>query len=259
MCTSRMLHLRAADVKRKTATGCEFSIQLETRNLRLYNIPMSLIPHRFLVRIAYPCRYAKNIPREEDESLLDLAEAYRIDNYAAMDGQTNFADVRLAWNESGLGLQVQVKGKEAPPVGNPDRPRGSDGVTLWLDTRGDRTFHRASRYCHQFHFLAAGGGSEKDEPLFVQSKINRALQDAPFADGDDVLLHVEATKGGYLLEAFLPATALSGFDPAEHPQLGFYYTVRDLERGEQTLSVGADFPFADDPSLWATLQMVRTQ
>jgi hypothetical protein len=254
-----MLHLRSTDVKRKIRGHLRILYSTRNPKLRLYNIPMSLIPHRFLVRIAYPCRYAKNIPRDDDESLLDLAETCRIDNFAAMDGQTNFADVRLAWNESGLGLQVQVKGKEAPPVGNPDRPRGSDGVTLWLDTRGDRTFHRASRYCHQFHFLAAGGGSDKDEPLFVQSKINRALQDAPFADGADVPLRVEAAKGGYLLEAFLPATSLSGFDPAEHPQLGFYYAVRDLERGEQTLSVGADFPFADDPSLWATLQMVRAQ
>jgi hypothetical protein len=33
--------------------------------------------------------------------------------------------------------------------------------------------------------------------------------------------------------------------------------VRDLELGEQTLSVGADFPFADDPSLWSTLDLAK--
>jgi hypothetical protein len=218
---------------------------------------MSLIPNRFLFRLAYPCRYVKEIPHDEEESLIDLPPECRIENFAAMDAQTNFADVRLAWNEGGVGVQVEVTGKDAPPQGNPDRPRGSDGLTLWIDTRGDRTSHRASRYCHQFHFVAAAGGADRDEPMFVQTKINRALQDAPLASADDVPLRVEPIKGGYRLEAFLPAAALNGFDPAEHPRLGFFYAVRDLELGEQTLSVGADFPFADDPSLWATLELIK--
>jgi len=218
---------------------------------------MPLIPHRFLFRISYPCRYVKGIPQEDSDVLLDLLESCRIDNFAAMDEVQNFADVRLAWNENGLGAQVEVRGKEAPPQGTPDRPRGSDGLTLWIDTRGDRTFHRASRFCHQFHFLPAAGGSDKDEPVFVQSKINRATQDAPFANMEDVGLRVERLKGGYRLEAFLPAAALNGFDPEEHPKLGFFYAVRDLEHGDQTLSVGSEFPYADDPSLWATLELVK--
>jgi hypothetical protein len=218
---------------------------------------MSLIPHRFLFRLAYPCRHVKKMPLDDGESLIDLPTECRIDNFAAIDAQTNFADFRLAWNEGGLGVQVEVRGKDAPPQGSPDQPRGSDGLTLWIDTRGDRTSHRASRYCHQFHFLAAAGGAAKDEPVFVQTKINRALQDATIADAEEVALHVEAVKDGYRLEAFLPATILTGFDPAEHPRLGFFYAVRDLELGEQTLSIGSDFPFADDPSLWSTLELTK--
>src|SRR5205823_3083235 len=82
------------------------------------SLPMTLIPHRFLLRFSYPCHHAANIPLDDDDTLLDLSEDYRIDNLAAMDGQANFADVRLAWNEAGLGLQVTVTGKEAPPQGN---------------------------------------------------------------------------------------------------------------------------------------------
>jgi hypothetical protein len=216
-----------------------------------------LIPHRFLFRIAYPCRYVKAIPQDDDDALLDLPGPCRIDNFAAMDEVQNFADVRMAWNENGIGVQAEVRGKEAPPQGTPDRPRSSDGLTLWLDTRGDRSFHRASRFCHQFHFLPAAGGSDKDEPVFVQSKINRALQDAPFGAVGEVALRVERIKGGYRLESFVPAAALNGFDPEEHPKLGFFYAVRDLERGDQTLSVGSEFPYADDPSLWATLELVK--
>lgn len=137
---------------------------------------MSLIPHRFLLRIAYPCRYAAAMPDEAGDRLLDLPESCRIDNFAGMDGQRNFADLRLAWNETGIGLQVEVRGKEQVPQGDASRPRSSDGVTLWIDSRDARSSHRASRYCHQFHFLPTGAGPDLDEPAFVQAKINRCFR-----------------------------------------------------------------------------------
>jgi hypothetical protein len=218
---------------------------------------MPLLPHRFLFRVTYPCRYVSAMPLEDEDRLLDLPEDCRIDNFAAIDGERNFADLRLAWNEFGLGVQVEVKGKDEPPQGDAARPRGSDGLTLWIDTRDARTSHRASRYCHQFHFLPTGGGPDRDEPAFVQGKINRAQQDAPAVSTSAVPFRCERTRGGYRLEAFLPAAALNGFDPEQNPRLGFYYAVRDAERGEQVLSVGADFPYWEDPSLWSTLELVR--
>jgi hypothetical protein len=218
---------------------------------------MPLVPHRFLIRLAHPCLYARGMPLHKGSTLLDLGEEHRIDNFAAMDDQKNFADVRLAWNELGIGLHVEVRGKQQLAVGNSDRPRGSDGVTLWLDMRDARAGHRATRYCHQFHFLASGGGPEHDEPAFVQAKINRALEDAPFASKQSVLLKVGPKKSGYLLEAFLPAAALNGYDPEEHRRLGFFYSVRDDELGEQLLSVSPEFPFWEDPSLWSVLDLIR--
>ena len=186
-----------------------------------------------------------------------MPEAARLDPFADVDDAPRFADVRLGWNETGLGLTVEVKGKENYPIGDVDRPRQSDGVTLWIDTRADRTSHRATRTCHQFHFLAAGGGSNKDEPAFVQTRIHRALQDAPLATTADVPFRFERVKGGYRIEAFLPAAVLHGFDPEQNRRLGFYYAVRDAELGEQVLSVGADFPYWEDPSLWSVLELAR--
>jgi hypothetical protein len=218
---------------------------------------MSVVPYRFLVRMMYSCPHVVDMPRDDDDRLVDLPEAAIIDPFAEIDGAPHFADVRLAWNESGLGLQVEVRGKEAPPVGDPDRLRQSDGITLWIDTRGDRSSHRATRSCHQFHFLAAGGRGERDEPLFVQTKIHRALQDAPVASPSDVPFRVERLKKGYRLEAFLSANILCAWSPEENPRLGVYYAVRDFELGEQTPGVGSEFPFADDPSLWATLELKK--
>jgi hypothetical protein len=216
---------------------------------------MSLVPHRFLFRVAHPCRYAKAMPVRADTRLLDLPADHAIENYAAIDAQKNYAEVCIAWNQLGIGVQVEVRGKQQLPVGNPDRPRGSDGVTLWLDTRDARAGHRASRYCHQFHFLASGAGPEQDEPACVQAKINRALEDAPFAPPASVLFKVHPRKSGYILEAFLPASVLNGYDPEEHRRLGFFYAVRDDELGEQLLNLTPEFPFWEDPSLWSVLEL----
>ena len=77
------------------------------------------------------------------------------------------------------------------------------------------------------------------------------------ATSADVPFRVERTKKGYRIEAFLSANVLYGFDPEQNPRLGVYYAIRDFELGEQTPSVGSDFPFAEDPSLWAVLELVK--
>ncbi|MCI0738557.1 MAG: hypothetical protein L0Y72_05895 [Gemmataceae bacterium] len=197
------------------------------------------------------------MPRPKEDRLLDLPEHCRVDNFAAMDAQTNFAQFALAWNELGVGVQIEVRGKSNPPQADASRPRGSDGLTLWLDTRESRASHRGTRYCHQFHFLPTGGGAERDQPAFVQSKINRALEDAPLAAPQNAMVRAKTNVKGYLLEAFLPAAVLNGYDPEQHPRLGFYYSVKDEELGEQVLSVGPEFPFWEDPSLWSVLELVR--
>jgi len=217
-----------------------------------------VVPNRFLVRVAHPCPHVTDAPAGDDaDRLVDLPEAARLHTFAALDGLADAADVRLAWNEFGLAVQAEVKGKEQPPSGDAARPWASDGLTLWLDTRDARTGHRATRYCHQFHFLPAGGGADKEEPAVVQTKINRALQDAPLCAPGDVPFRVARVAGGYRVEAFLPAAVLTGFDPEQHPRLGVYYAVRDGELGDQFLAVNADFPVADDPSLWAVLDLVK--
>lgn len=203
--------------------------------------------------MSHPCQYVKAIPNK-GRRLLDLPPECQVDNLAGIDDQKNFATFAIAWNEQGLGIQVEVRGKDKPLQGDISRPRGSDGFTLWLDTRDSRTSHRGSRHCHQFHVLATGGGPDRDEPAFVQSKIHRALEDAPIATEAPVRL--SSKPGGYVLEVFLPAGILNGYDPEQHPRLGIFYSIRDDELGEQTLGIGPDFPFWEDPSLWSVLELI---
>lgn len=219
-----------------------------------------LVPTRFLVRIAHPCPYVRDMPSPDagdDDRLVALPEAARLNPFAGLDGGAPFADVRVAWNELGLGVEVTVVGKDQSPTGDASKPRLSDGLTVWVDTRDARAGHRATRTCHQFFFLPRGGGPDLDEPACGQTKINRALQDAPLAASTDILFRAHDLKRGYRLEAFLPAAALSGFDPDQHRRLGVYYHVRDAELGDQYLGVNADFPVTDDPSLWDALDLAK--
>ena len=62
-----------------------------------------------------PALYVKDMPLEEGDELFDLPAACTLDNFTTMDGGRNFAEVRLGWNELGLGIQVEVRGKEQPP------------------------------------------------------------------------------------------------------------------------------------------------
>ena len=139
------------------------------------------------------------------------------------------------------------------------RPRHSDGVTVWIDTRDAATSHRASRYCHQFHFLAAGGGPDKDEPAFVQSKINRALRTRPPAAAETVPFQFVSPHRRLSARSVCAGSALNGFDPEQNPRLGIHVVVHDQELGEQSLSVGSDFPWAEDPSLWSVLELVKEE
>jgi len=216
-----------------------------------------LLPIRFLLRTRYRCPYVPIQPDHLDRLDAELPATSRLDNLAALDGQTNFAEVYLGWNELGLLVRLRVRGKESAPTGDVALPLRSDGLSLWLDTRGDRTSHRATRWCHQFHFLAAGAGPERDQPTGLQRRINRALDDAPLASPSEIPLHLRRTRNGYQLDAFLGAALLNGFDPDQQPLLGMTYAVYDSQLGEQVLTVNHDFPFTEDPSLWSVVELVR--
>ena len=217
---------------------------------------MQLVPNRFLFRVRYVCPFVADIP-DDDEDLFRLPESCRVDSLADMDGKADFADVRLAWNEAGLAVEVDVRGKDKELECDASKPRLSDGLSLWIDTRDSRTSHRASRFCHQFHFLPSGGGEDRDEPAVVQAKINRASQDAPLAEPGAIPFRVKRRASGYRLAAFLPAESLTGFDPEQNPRMGVFYVIRDAELGEQSLGAAGEMPYAEDPTLWQVLELTR--
>jgi hypothetical protein len=207
-----------------------------------------------LFRFAASCHYAAEL---WSAGGVKLAEKHRLPCFSELEGTKPFADVRLAWSEHGLALSVLVRGKTQPPWCRDSKIEDSDGVQVWIDTRNTQNIHRAGRFCHRFAFLPVGSGRRLDEPTAVLLAINRAKESPREIEPRELRVKSQRTADGYALEAHIPAQALTGFHPADQPALGFTYAVIDRELGWQTFSVRPELPFAEDPSLWGTLDLVR--
>jgi hypothetical protein len=213
-----------------------------------------LLPTRFLFRFAASCLYDAKLGAAAPA---ELAPEYRLPALGELEGQKNFADVRSAWSEAGMAFSVRIEGKRHPSWCRETKLEDSDALQLWIDTRDTHNIHRASRFCHRFIFLPAGGGRNYDQPVADQLLVDRARENSNPIRPGQLRVVSEKRVSGYVLSAFIPAAALTGFNPTDHPRLGFTYFVFDRELGQQFFSLGSEFPFASDPSLWGTLELVR--
>ncbi len=214
-----------------------------------------LLAPTLLFRFSTPCRYKKMTWTAKKG--IQLPPKHTLPSFGELEGRKVFANVRAAWCEEGIAFNVRVANKKQTPWCRLSRVEDSDGFQVWIDTRDTHNVHRARRFCHRFAFLPMGDGRKLDEPAAGLLSINRA-QEEPKAVPEGVLkVRSEQRIDGYILEAFIPATALTGFDMTDHAKIGFTYAVIDREMGWQTFSVGPEFPFVEDPSLWGTLECVR--
>ncbi|MFO0760061.1 MAG: hypothetical protein U0359_26495, partial [Byssovorax sp.] len=176
-------------------------------------------------------------------------------HFAALEGQSRFAEVRVGWSEQGLAVSLRVVGKKQTLWCRDTRIEDSDGIQIWIDTRDTHNVHRAGRFCHRLGLLPAGSGRQFNDPVAALLAINRARESPRPINDRLIQMRARRLEDGYSLDAAVPANALTGFDPGEHPRLGFFYTVIDRELGFQSLSLSREFPVAEDPSLWATLEL----
>jgi len=217
----------------------------------------ALIPNRFLFDFEFPLRHRASFPafqsRDREGAVLgDWTDAELLPKLGAIDGLRDFADVWACWNETGLAIACRVTGKRKPLRCDPQRFRLGDNLRLCTDMRDTRTIKRASRYCQQFFFMPTGGGPRKNEPVAGTCAFERAREDAPAVPAERIRVATQVHSDGYTLEALIPAECLSGFDPVEHPRIGFYYILEDTELGQQYLTIGDDLLWYVDPSTWST-------
>jgi hypothetical protein len=214
-----------------------------------------LIAPPFMFRFRLPCLHTNKTWASDG---IQLEPKYAMPSFQAELGVgPRFADLRIAWSNLGLQFNLQVRGKKQSPWCRESRLEESDGLTLWIDTRDTQTIHRAGKFCHQFVFLPQGQGAQLQSPVAELLNINRAKDNPKQPPRDALKVRSESRVDGYLMEGFIPGDTITGFDPTEHHRLGFYYAVTDRELGWQTLSLGSDYPFQSDPTLWGSLDLTK--
>jgi len=187
-------------------------------------------------------------------------ESNLIPHFAALSGGASNSTVHAAWSELGLYFAVDVMGKASPPRFVQARGGFSDGLRIWIDTRCSPGIHRATRFCHCFHFFPGQANSSStsesgDLPRGILDEIPRAReQPAKIVETD---LHVESefTRNGYTLWAHIPTDCLTGYSPLEFDRISIFYDVVDHELGTQSLTLGPELRYAEDPSLWVQAKL----
>ena len=104
--------------------------------------------------------------------------------------------------------------------------------------------------------MPAGGGGKREKPMAALVEIHRARNNPRPIPPETLAVKSLPRHDGYEISGFIPAKALTGFDPTDSPRIGFYYAVLDRELGWQPLSLGPEYPVGEDPSLWAEAVLV---
>ncbi len=216
----------------------------------------TLIPNRFLFDFEFPLAYRGAMPTVNGE-LDDWTNAEQLPKLGGIDGQVDFAEVWGCWNEKGIAIACRVNDRMTPLRCDPVRFWTGDNLRLCTDTRDARSNRRATRFCQQFYFLPTGGGARRANAVAGVNVFRGAREDAPPIATERLRVASKVGRDHYQLEALVPSECLFGFDPAEHPRMGFYYILEDMHYGQQYLTVGDELNWHRDPSTWATAALTR--
>ena len=211
------------------------------------------VPRRAFFDFSFTCFHRPDPPRI-DGNLSDWDDASRIPDLMAVEGLESYADLYMAWDDSGLYFALHLRRKTRYKIDPENYARG-DCLELWLDTRDMKDAHRANRYCYHFYFLPGGAGRDGKKPIGRQTSIEHAREQAPPCPEDSIEMGLRRLKRSCRMEIKLPASGLEGFQPREFDRLGFTYLLHDVEKGQQSWSGGGGLPVAHDPSTWGSVEL----
>jgi agarase len=137
-------------------------------------------------------------------------------------------NVYLGWNEKGFYLGMEVFDDHLQAVAPTGAWWTRDQVELWISTQPVASNQISyDTNCHQFFFVPAGGPQNTGE-LGQWHREGDALKDNQIPS-PGVKQAVKIHPDRYILEAFIPAADLHGYDPLHQPALAFNLHVRDFQ------------------------------
>lgn len=202
----------------------------------------------------------------------ELEESHKLPNFAALAGYPNRATVWAGWAMDGMYFKMKITGKSSAPHFYGNTGGVSDGLRVWVDTRSSPGIHRATRFCHCFHFfpgqstgsqstvansLHAKDDQVSDQARGVLDSIPR-FREAPNAiDAQKLLVSSHIEKDGYTLWSHVPTSCLTGYAPDQFDAISLFVEVVDFELGTQSISLGPELRYVEDPSLWIRAELTK--
>jgi hypothetical protein len=164
----------------------------------------------------------------------------------------------LGWREEGVYLGFEVFDSDiqgAPPKG---WWWTRDHVEFWISTRATTSDHNGfNDFSHQFFFVPIEWPA--DDGLLGQvgqwHRPGDALKDhlIPHAQMKHA---VRIFPDRYVVEIFIPAEALHGFDPAAHAQLAFNIHIRNFQQATDYFwSAPKEVMTQLRPSTWGAIEL----
>lgn len=165
----------------------------------------------------------------------------------------------LAWNERGLTVAFEVLDTDIEAAPAQGRWWTRDCVEFWVSTRPvppDQEIYNA--YCHQFFFVPVRmPGSDGQSGTFGQWHREGDALTQHRIPHPDIKYAARILPDRYVVEAFIPAEILHGFDPATSAALAFNLHVRDFQAATDTYwSAGKDANTHLRPNTWGVLRLL---
>lgn len=215
-------------------------------NLEVFEELPSLKPLEFFT-LESELKYSKAPP-----SLKTMRRSFLLPDTSEWLAEERFAEVALAWSESGIFINVYVD-KAFEEASYPRFAEG-DAIELFFDTRDLKTASFATRFSHQFVFLP-----EAVQGITAQEISHFRTEDThPLCDSFDLQLKTEMGKKDYEMQIFIPSHCLHGFDPSSFERIGFTYRIHRYRGAPQHFALSSQhFSIEQNPRLWASFKFTK--
>lgn len=166
--------------------------------------------------------------------------------------------VYLGWNHDGLYMGLQVFNNDIASPSDKESWWTRDYAEFWVSTRpvasNQNTF---DPYCHQFFFVPNESASSGSTHGYVGQwhRSGDALKDSLIPD-TAIQDAVRILPDRYVLQLFIPAASLNGFDPVNQPAMAFNIHVRNFEKAQDYFwSAPKEVLTQERPSTWGTIYL----
>ncbi|MFN7877847.1 MAG: hypothetical protein ACK5PB_21190 [Pirellula sp.] len=165
--------------------------------------------------------------------------------------------MRGAWHERGLMFEMEVERISAARIveGQPYHR----ALQLYIDTRASLGIKRGNHFCYRLNFPTQQPPEKIADRILMgrNTSIHKCTEDPPKVPDEDLLFQVVPQHDtSELWRVFIRGNKLHGYNPAEFPEIGFFFCMYDTQSSSIHLARTASSRFQEDPSNWCRVKLI---